>query len=84
MPRYLHTPLVMADNGDKLSKPTGAPALDLQDPLRTLAAAAAVLGLPPATPPLPNALQVWAQAWAARWLAPAATGAYNPVRDERP
>ena len=84
MPRYLHTPLVMADNGDKLSKQTGAPALDLQDPLRTLAAAATVLGLPPATPPLPNALQVWAQAWAARWLAPAATGAYNPVRDQRP
>ena len=32
-PRYLHTPLVLAANGEKLSKQTGAQALDLARPL---------------------------------------------------
>ncbi|MFO1271583.1 MAG: tRNA glutamyl-Q(34) synthetase GluQRS [Rubrivivax sp.] len=45
-PRYLHTPLVLAADGQKLSKQTGAAALDLDEPLRALEAAAAVLGLP--------------------------------------
>jgi glutamyl-Q tRNA(Asp) synthetase len=44
-PRYLHTPLVRAPDGEKLSKQHGAPALDLRDPLATLRAAGAVLGL---------------------------------------
>ena len=45
-PRYLHTPLVLAANGEKLSKQNGAQALDLANPQAALNAAAAVLGLP--------------------------------------
>ena len=35
-PRYLHTPLVLAVDGQKLSKQNGAAALDLRDPLARL------------------------------------------------
>ncbi len=45
-PHYLHTPLVLGTNGEKLSKQNGAMALDLQHPLQALNAAAQVLGLP--------------------------------------
>lgn len=45
-PQYLHTPLVLAADGQKLSKQNGAQALDLQDPLAALRQAGAVLGLP--------------------------------------
>ena len=46
-PRYLHTPLVLNDLGEKLSKQSGAQALDTREPLAALRAAAQVLGLPP-------------------------------------
>jgi glutamyl-Q tRNA(Asp) synthetase len=45
-PRYLHTPLVVAADGRKLSKQNGAQPIDLGDPVRALQAAASVLGLP--------------------------------------
>jgi glutamyl-Q tRNA(Asp) synthetase len=45
-PRYLHTPLVLAADGDKLSKQNGAAAVDVSNPVEALADAAAVLGLP--------------------------------------
>jgi len=48
-PRYLHTPLVLAADGRKLSKQNGAVPLDLADAaavLHALQAAAAVLDLP--------------------------------------
>ena len=45
-PSYLHTPLVRAADGQKLSKQTGAQLLDTTHPVAALQAAAAVLGLP--------------------------------------
>ncbi|WP_010458548.1 tRNA glutamyl-Q(34) synthetase GluQRS [Acidovorax radicis] len=66
-PRYLHTPLVCGDNGEKLSKQNGARALDLADPLQALASAAQVLGLPPLPNPhircISDALTLWVAAW---------------------
>ena len=44
-PIYMHTPLVMGDNGEKLSKQNGALALDLRDTLSVLNRAAEVLSL---------------------------------------
>ena len=44
-PSYLHTPLVMGDNGEKLSKQNGAVALDLADPLAALRQAGHALGI---------------------------------------
>ena len=68
-PRYLHTPLVRGDNGEKLSKQNGAQALDLRDPLAALTAAAATLGLPgPAASAVPHSLQGWIDAWRQRSL----------------
>ncbi|MFI4939530.1 MAG: tRNA glutamyl-Q(34) synthetase GluQRS [Burkholderiales bacterium] len=49
-PRYLHVPVVVNRQGEKLSKQTGAPELDLQRPLDTLLDAARFLGLA-LTPP---------------------------------
>jgi glutamyl-Q tRNA(Asp) synthetase len=74
-PRTLHTPLVYAEDGQKLSKQTGAKALALRSDLEAVAAlrrAARVLGLPAAvhdgsdgaqTPAgwLPGAVHAWAQ-----------------------
>jgi glutamyl-Q tRNA(Asp) synthetase len=62
-PRYLHTPLVLGDNGEKLSKQNGARALDLDEPLRALQASASVLGLPVAQGCVTEALLTWVQAW---------------------
>ena len=66
-PMYLHTPLVRDAHGDKLSKQTGAPALDLSDPLTALNHAARTLGLPPAPGGLQAALATWTHAWQAAW-----------------
>ena len=68
-PAYLHTPLVLGDNGEKLSKQNGAQALDLSDPLQALNAAACSLGLAPQTGSVTQALTHWAQAWADAWPA---------------
>ena len=66
-PRYLHTPLVLAEDGHKLSKQNGAEALDLHDPVAALQAAAAVLGLPHLAAGTPAEwLEAAVPAWAAR------------------
>lgn len=46
-PQYLHTPLVLGGNGEKLSKQNGASAVDLGDPLAALGRAGFSLGLDP-------------------------------------
>lgn len=61
--QYLHTPLVMAADGEKLSKQNGAAALDHTKPLEALNAAAKVLRLPVQTGTVANALQVWTSLW---------------------
>ena len=67
-PRYLHTPLVLGLNGEKLSKQNGAAPLDLADPLAALNAAALTLGLAPAPEgtPLEQALADWTGPWRER------------------
>ena len=67
-PVYLHTPLVLAADGQKLSKQKGAVPLDLRDPLAALRAAGRVLGID-ASRSDPDGW--WADAtalWRARWM----------------
>ena len=69
-PRYLHTPLVLGVNGEKLSKQNGAQALLLSDPLVALTAlnaAAVCLNLPAVSGTLTAALMQWTRQWAAQW-----------------
>lgn len=58
-PHYMHTPLVLGENGEKLSKQNGAEALDVNDPLAALNTAAKVLGLMPCLSTVEAALQRW-------------------------
>jgi glutamyl-Q tRNA(Asp) synthetase len=62
-PIYMHTPLVLGDNGEKLSKQNGAQALDLQDPLAALNLAAKALGLNPCETNVEDALHEWTHVW---------------------
>ena len=64
-PEYLHTPLVLGTNGEKLSKQNGAQALDVTHPLHCLTVAAHCLGLPPVLgrSTISDALNQWRQAW---------------------
>ena len=71
--QYLHVPLVLGANGEKLSKQNGAQALDLADPLATLNPAAQTLGLAPAAHgTVAAALAQWVTQW---------RDSYNPGRD---
>ncbi|HEY0825098.1 MAG TPA: tRNA glutamyl-Q(34) synthetase GluQRS [Ramlibacter sp.] len=67
-PSYLHAPLVLGPNGEKLSKQNGAAPLELADPVAALAAALTVLGLQrPEATTLPEFLAQAVRAWARRW-----------------
>jgi glutamyl-Q tRNA(Asp) synthetase len=62
-PRYMHTPLVLAANGEKLSKQNGAQPLETSDPIRALNAAARVLGLSDQRGSLSDGLASWQAQW---------------------
>lgn len=62
-PVYLHTPLVLGRNGEKLSKQNGAQAVDVSNPLSALNMAAQVLGLPAHTSNVADALSRWTEDW---------------------
>lgn len=64
MLRYLHTPLVLGADGDKLSKQNGGAPLTVDDPLAVLNDAAVVLGLSRSTAAgVPAALASWISTW---------------------
>jgi glutamyl-Q tRNA(Asp) synthetase len=69
-PRYLHLPLVLGANGEKLSKQNGAAALDTTDPVAALRVAARVLGLDPGDGATPRGdwLAQAVRQWHALWL----------------
>lgn len=62
-PRYLHLPLVLGADHEKLSKQTGAVAIDTREPLVALNHAATFLGLSAHAGPLPEALRDWSRQW---------------------
>jgi glutamyl-Q tRNA(Asp) synthetase len=68
---YLHTPLVLGANGEKLSKQNGAPALRLTDEsavIEALNCAAQTLQLPVTkSSRVTDALAYWIPAWANMW-----------------
>jgi glutamyl-Q tRNA(Asp) synthetase len=71
-PRYLHTPLVTAPGGEKLSKQNGAAPFDETRPAEALCRAAARLGLPPGNAGRSPAelLAAWVDGWKNTWMAP--------------
>ena len=66
-PRYLHLPLVLGADGEKLSKQNGAAALELSNPATALRAAAQHLGLSLHARQVSDVLAEAVSAWRARW-----------------
>jgi glutamyl-Q tRNA(Asp) synthetase len=69
-PGYLHTPLVLGANGEKLSKQNGAAPLPTGQPLQCLRAAGAVLGLQVGGTTPDDWLAQAVQAWRERHAGP--------------
>ena len=65
-PVYLHTPLVLGADGEKLSKQNDALPVETDDPLRALRAAAEVLGVQATGADLPAWLASATAGWRAR------------------
>ena len=65
LPQYLHTPLVLGANGEKLSKQNGAAPLDLAQPAQALRSAATALGLQPQAADVPALLAECVAQWRA-------------------
>ena len=78
-PRYLHTPLVLGADGEKLSKQNGAQPLDTRDPLAALSRAATTLGLQAQAGDVAAALQAWVSEWKTTpiYSPPESSGAAN-------
>jgi glutamyl-Q tRNA(Asp) synthetase len=77
-PRYLHTPLVLDERGEKLSKQHGAPALDTRRPLAALQAAARHLHL---LVPAAGSVADWLAQAVTAWAAPG--GMMRPFDSQR-
>lgn len=74
-PAYLHVPVVVNAEGEKLSKQSGAQAIDLRDPLAALREAGAHLGIVNGEAEiaawLMQATEMWrTAAWGSRWAIP--------------
>ncbi len=68
-PRYLHTPLVLGADGEKLSKHNGAQAVDLSRPVTALRNAGAALGFGCAAQDVGGWLAEAVAHWHGRWCA---------------
>lgn len=66
-PSYLHTPIIVDNRGQKLSKQTNAPPIDVSNPYKALCDAAEFLKLPrldeTKQPSIAHALNFWINAW---------------------
>ena len=67
-PTYMHTPLVLGANGDKLSKQNGAQPLLLDRPLNALRAAGVMVGVQCDAEDITAWLAQATQQWRQRWL----------------
>ncbi len=64
LPQYLHTPLVLGTDGNKLSKQNGAAAVDVSQPLAAVQSAANVLGIELHASSVSDALREATAKWA--------------------